>query len=350
MDQLAGFLDGPRARGAFLLRSLLDPPWSLRIQDEAPLTLVAVVRGAAWVVHDVAEPRRIGPGDTVIIRGPEPYTVADDPATAPQIVIHPGQHCTTPDGVSLSEAMDLGVRTWGTNPNGSVALLTGTYTTDGEVSRWLLEALPRLVILTADAWDSPLPGLLASEIARDEPGQEVVLDRLLDLLLVATLRAAFARADADVPSWYRAHGDPVVGQALRLLHGDPAHPWTVASLAAGAGVVAGAARPPLPRARRRAAHDLPDQVAHGVGRRPLARAGGDGRRRGPAASATAAPSRSARRSSAPTAPAPAPGASGVGRPNRPRPDARRPPTRLAAVPPPGVASWVRRPSARRRDR
>jgi AraC-like DNA-binding protein len=236
VDQLAGFLDGPRARGAFLLRSLLDPPWSLRIQDEAPLTLVAVVRGDAWVVHDGDEPQRIGPGDTAIIRGPEPYTVADDPATTPQIVIHPGQRCTTPEGVSLSEAMALGVRSWGTNADGSVALLTGTYTTDGEVSRWLLEALPRLMIVTADDWESPLPALLAVEITRDEPGQEVVLDRLLDLLLVATLRAAFARADADVPSWYRAHGDPVVGKALRLIHGDPSHPWTVASLAAGSGV------------------------------------------------------------------------------------------------------------------
>ncbi len=236
MDQLAGFLDGPRARGAFLLRSLLDPPWSLRIRDEAPLTLVAVVRGGAWIVHDDGDHRRLGPGDTAIIRGPDHYTVADDPATEPQIVIHPGQRCTTPDGVSLSEALDLGVRSWGTNPHGAVAILTGTYTTDGEVSRWLLEALPRLVIVTADSWDSPLPGLLADEIVKDDPGQEVVLDRLLDLLLVATLRAAFARADADVPSWYRAHGDPVVGRALRLLHADPAHPWTVAELAARAGV------------------------------------------------------------------------------------------------------------------
>jgi AraC-like DNA-binding protein len=236
VDQLAGFLDGPRARGAFLMRSLLDPPWSLRIQDEAPLTLVAMVRGRAWICHDDEGARAIGPGDTAIIRGPDPYTMADDPATAPQVVIHPGQHCTTPDGVSLSEVMDLGVRTWGTNPDGSVVILTGTYTSDGEVSRWLLEALPRLVILTADAWDSPLPGLLATEIVKDEPGQEVVLDRLLDLLLVAALRAAFSRADADVPSWYRAHGDPVVGRALRLIHADPAQPWTVAGLAASAGV------------------------------------------------------------------------------------------------------------------
>ena len=41
MDALAGLLDGPRARGAFLLRCLFDPPWSLRIEDEAPLALTA---------------------------------------------------------------------------------------------------------------------------------------------------------------------------------------------------------------------------------------------------------------------------------------------------------------------
>lgn len=38
------------------------------------------------------------------------------------------------------------------------------------------------------------------------------------------------------PGWYRAMGDPVVGTVLRLLRHDPAHPWTVASLAASAGV------------------------------------------------------------------------------------------------------------------
>ena len=81
MDALAGFLDGPRARGAFLLRSVLEPPWSLRIQDEAPLTVVAVMRGEAWLWHDDRPAERLGPGDVAVVRGPEPYTVADDPAT-----------------------------------------------------------------------------------------------------------------------------------------------------------------------------------------------------------------------------------------------------------------------------
>ena len=52
MDAVAGLLDGPRAHGAFLLRSRMSAPWSLRIEDEAPLTVVAVVRGHVWLDAD----------------------------------------------------------------------------------------------------------------------------------------------------------------------------------------------------------------------------------------------------------------------------------------------------------
>jgi AraC-like DNA-binding protein len=236
MDALAGLLDGPRARQAFLLRSVMDPPWSLRIQDEAPLTLVAMVRGSAWVVPDADAPIELHAGDVAIIRGPNPYTVADSPSTAPEIVIHPGQVCTTRAGEPLAETMYLGVRTWGNSRDGATTMLTGTYQMRNEVGARFLDALPMLVVLGADDWNCPLIPLLADEITKDDPGQEAVLDRLLDLLLIAALRAWFARPDAEAPSWYRAHGDPVVGPALRMLQHNPAHPWTVASLAAATGV------------------------------------------------------------------------------------------------------------------
>jgi AraC-like DNA-binding protein len=237
MDAVAGLLDGPRARGAFLLRSTMDPPWSLRIEDEAPLTLIAVVRGEAWIVPDGdADAVRLAGGDVAVVRGPDPYTVADDPATAPQALILPGQRCTTPDGQEVQQMMDLGVRTWGNAADGATVMLTGTYQLDGEVSRRLLRALPPLIVLRADEWDCPVIPLLASEIVKDEPGQEAVLDRLLDLLLIAVLRAWFARPEAGAPGWYRAYGDPIVGPALRMLHHDPAHRWTVAELARTVGV------------------------------------------------------------------------------------------------------------------
>jgi AraC-like DNA-binding protein len=236
VDALAGLLDGPRARGAFLLRSILEPPWCLRVQDQAPLTLVAMVRGGAWVIHDGSEPVRLGSGDVALIRGPDPYTVADAPAASPQVVIHPGQRCTTPDGASLAQAMDLGVRTWGNSPAGSTVLLTGTYQEVGEVSQRLLDALPRLARLPAGSWESPLIPLLTDEIGKDEPGQEAVLDRVLDLLLIATLRAWFSRPGNAAPAWYRAQSDAIVGRALRMLQNNPAHPWSVASLAREVGV------------------------------------------------------------------------------------------------------------------
>ncbi|MET7376206.1 AraC family transcriptional regulator [Micromonospora arida] len=236
MDALAGLLDGPRARGAFLMRSVFDPPWSVRIQDRAPLTLVTMLRGTAWVVPDQGAPVPLRPGDVAIIRGPEPYTIADDPATAPRAVIHPGEHSTTPAGDELCEVMDLGIRTWGERADGMAVLLSGTYQLQGEVSQRLLRVLPHLLVLPAGALDSPLIPLLGDEMTKDEPGQDVVLDRLLDLLLIAVLRAWFSRPEAAAPAWYRAHGDPVVGRALRLLHDHPAKPWTVATLAAGTGI------------------------------------------------------------------------------------------------------------------
>jgi AraC-like DNA-binding protein len=236
MDSVAGLLDGPRARGAFLLRSVLDPPWSMRIEDEAPLTLVALVRGEAWVIPDDGERRALQAGDVAILRGPDPYVVADDPATAPQVLILPGQRCVLPDGRELTGMDDLGVRTWGNSPDGETMMLTGTYQWRSETSQRLLDALPAHVVVRGDSWENPLIGFLAEEIARDEPGQEAVLDRLLDLLLIAALRAWFARDEAAAPGWYRAQGDPVVGPALKLIHNNPAHPWTVASLAAATGV------------------------------------------------------------------------------------------------------------------
>ncbi|MFI2425239.1 AraC family transcriptional regulator [Streptomyces sp. NPDC018955] len=236
MDALTGLLEGPRARGAFMIRACFDPPWAIRVEDRAPLTVMLLVRGEAWIVPDGGERIRLRPGDLAVARGPDPYTCADDPATPPQALILPGGECHHPDGRPLNGVMDLGVRTWGDRPESGTVMLIGTYRMRGEIGGRLLDALPPLLSLTTDVWDCPLTPFLMDEVVRDAPGQEVVLDRLLDLLVIAALRAWFARPEAEPPAWYRARTDPVVGPVVRLLQDDPAHPWTVASLAAKAGV------------------------------------------------------------------------------------------------------------------
>ena len=127
MDAVAGLLDGPRARGAFLLRSSLDPPWALRIQDEAPLTLVAVVRGECLIVPAEGEPVRLRGRRRRDRARARPVHRRRRPGTPPQAVIHPGQACTTPEGAELKLMNLLGTRTWGNSPDGETVLLTGTY-------------------------------------------------------------------------------------------------------------------------------------------------------------------------------------------------------------------------------
>jgi len=244
MDPLTSLLDGARARGAFLLRTMQDPPWSVRVQDRAPLSVVAVARGAPWVVPSAGDPVRLDVGDVALMRGPDSFTFTDDPRTQVQVIVHPGPRRTTTAGTQLPDSANAGVRTWawGMRPgdaaaDGSSVLLIGKYRRTGEVATRLLCALPPLLVIpSADHAESTLMSLLAEETVREEPGQDLVLDRLLDLLLVAVLRAWLTTPDADAPAWYRASGDPVVGPALRLIHDHPDHPWTVATLAGQTGV------------------------------------------------------------------------------------------------------------------
>jgi AraC-like DNA-binding protein len=236
VDALAALLDGPRARDAFLLRASMAPPWSIRVEDHAPLALMVVVRGGAWFVPEDGDPVRLQPGDVAVARGPSPYVVADAPERPPTAIILEGEKCVSVDGQPLSPAFDLGVRAWGNSGMGPDVMLIGTYLMEGELSGRLLSALPPLATVRAGDWDSSLAGVLEAELEKDEVGQSAVLDRMLDLILISALRAWFARPDAEAPGWYRAKSDPVVGHALDLLHHNPAHPWTVASLAGEVGV------------------------------------------------------------------------------------------------------------------
>ena len=162
--------------------------------------------------------------------GPDPYTVGDRPGAAPDVLIGPGQVCTDPEGHSVAESMDLGVRTWGNAAEGETVMLCGAYEEVATTGVRVLGALPPLLVCGtrsgAARWSTS-----SAPRSPGDVGQEVVLDRVLDLVVVSALRSWLARPDAEAPAWYPAHADEVVGRALRLLQTNPAHPWTVAELA-----------------------------------------------------------------------------------------------------------------------
>lgn len=76
--------------------------------------------------------------------------------------------------------------------------------------------------------------LLDAEMTRDAIGSNTVATRLAEVLLIEAIRA---RTGGPIPAgWLDALADPRLGRALGLIHHDIAEPWTVARLAAAAGM------------------------------------------------------------------------------------------------------------------
>ncbi|MCX5121799.1 AraC family transcriptional regulator [Micromonospora sp. NBC_00362] len=233
---MSHLLSDLNARDAFVLRCSLQPPWSMRIEDEAPVSVVAVVRGQAYICPDGADAVLVRAGDVAVVRGPRHYRVSDEIDSQPQVLIRPGQVCIPLAGADTPPMSTVGVRTWGNAVDGSTLMLDGTYEAQNTIGRRLLSNLPELIVVPREQVPAALVSYLAEQISRNDPGQDVVLDRLLDLMLVAVLRWWFAERQVEEPNWYRAHADPVIGRALRLMQGSPASAWTVAGLATETGL------------------------------------------------------------------------------------------------------------------
>ncbi|MHB8691545.1 MAG: AraC family transcriptional regulator [Solirubrobacteraceae bacterium] len=223
MDVLQEHLARARASGGVFARSVARPPWGLCLPGTIQLAVHAVVRGRAWLWLD--DPRsavELAPGDVALVRGGPDHHVAHSPAAA----------CVAPEHFRTRHAGDEH-----SDDERAAVFLCGAYRFSGDVGRGLLEALPPLLHLPP-VDDDPLHdviGLLSRELATPEPGQQTVLDRLLDVVLVHAIRSSF-RQSASAPRWYRASADPRLAAALRAIHADAAHPWTVPELASLSGL------------------------------------------------------------------------------------------------------------------
>jgi AraC-like DNA-binding protein len=242
MDVLSDLLHRARARNAVVRQLIQRPPWSLTFADAPPLTVVATLGGHGSIRLDATDggdgaPVRLAAGDIALISGTRSYTIADHPSTPPQVVIRGQRKYVVRGGEETAvTGQSLAPRTYGDGRPGATTMLRGAYELRGDMGGRLLNMLPPLAVVPAGPRTRAALDLLATEIACDEPGQDAVLDRLLDLVLVLSLRAWCARPQPARPAWYRALGDPAIGEALRLLHADPAHRWTVAALATEVGM------------------------------------------------------------------------------------------------------------------
>lgn len=240
MDALSDLLHRSRTSDADVRQLIQRPPWSMTFADAPPLTVFAALGGRAMVrLEDLPEvpPTELAAGDIAVVTVSRRHTVSDDLATAPQVVIRAGhKQWLGPPDRHADLVNVLAPRTYGDGLPGATTVIRGTYAPQGDAGRRLLSALPPLATVPANPRTGAALDLLTSEAARDEPGQDAVLHRMLDLILVLALREGCAGSGLERPAWYRALSDTAIGAALERVHTDPAHRWTVAELAAAAGM------------------------------------------------------------------------------------------------------------------
>lgn len=241
VDALSDLLRRSRTSDADVRQLIQRPPWAMTFDDAPLLTVFAVLGGAAVLrLDDCPEvpPTDLSPGDIALVTQSRRHTIADCSGTAPQIVIRAGRkHLLGADQDRNADLVtELAPRTYGDGGPGATTVLRGMYEPRGDAGQRLLSTLPPVARIPATPRTGAALDLLTAEAALDEPGQDAVLHRMLDLILVLALREGCAQSGVERPTWYRALSDPAIGTVLDRVHTDPAHRWTVAGLAAAAGM------------------------------------------------------------------------------------------------------------------
>lgn len=96
----------------------------------------------------------------------------------------------------------------------------------------LVSLLPRLIHVRGKQRLATLVTLIREESRAQRPAREMVLTRLLEVVLIEALRST---ADAmATPGLVQGLVDERLAIAIRLMHENPAHSWTIAQLASQA--------------------------------------------------------------------------------------------------------------------
>lgn len=217
MDLLHEHLTRARASGAVFARSVVTPPWGLKLPGSIQLSLHTVLRGHLWLwLDDRTQAVRLLPGDLALVPGGRDHHLAHEPS--PEL-------CMSHEQFWARGSDDLD------DPDAAI-FLCGAYRLAGDVGRGLVQALPPMLVIRPVPHDQihGVVALLSHELGHAIPGRQTVLDRLLDVLLVMAMRTSFDQSPT-APRWYHAASDPRLGRALQGMHDAPERAWTVPELA-----------------------------------------------------------------------------------------------------------------------
>src|SRR5579863_733314 len=206
------------------------PPADKKIAPTDLAHFAMLSRGNCWLsVGGIPEPIPLTGGDCILLARETSIVLRDSPRTRPKWSFR---------GIAARANSNVAHCGGGGAPT---TIVCGSFSFDRVSPRPITQLLPSFILIKADqahtlALHNTMQAL-ASEMAEQAPGSEVVATRLAEVLFIQALRAHIASGvEWRNKGWLRAIFDPQMGTALSAIHDRVDTPWTVESLAEAAGM------------------------------------------------------------------------------------------------------------------
>jgi AraC-like DNA-binding protein len=186
-------------------------------------------RGNCWLsVEGIPEPIPLTGGDCFLLARDTSIVMRDSPRTRPRSTFR-----------EVAAKANSNVANYG-GGGAPTTIVCGSFSFDRASLKPITQLLRRFILVKADqsrtvALHDTMQAL-ASEMAEQAPGSEVIRTRLAEVLFIQVLRAHIASGPDRNKGWLRAIFDPQIGTALSAIHDSVNTPWTVESLAEAAGM------------------------------------------------------------------------------------------------------------------
>ncbi len=192
--------------------------WAVRYSEFGLPSFCAVLEGRCRLALDGQEPLVLEAGDFLLLPKTSGFTMSGFEPAKP-VRMDPRQSST------LGGELRHGRR--GGKPD--VRLLGGHFAFESPEAGLLVPMLPPRIHVCGVERLSTLVRLLREESRGQNSGRELILTRLVELLLIESLRQVSGeQAPAGL---LRGLADPRLARALRQMHGNLAQAWTVPRLA-----------------------------------------------------------------------------------------------------------------------
>lgn len=223
-DVLSEVLTLIRLRGELVYTAILGAPWGLQFQT-GPAHFHFVETGEAWITPTGEAPTLARQGDLVLLPQGKGHAITDALGSAVERIEKIATDHFDRDGLVLRHGAD----------GATTQLVGGFFSFEGSPLPAVMSALPPLIHIPrgetgAPPWLAAISRFLLAEAQEPNPGSSLMISRLIDLLVIRTLRS-WAASQTTRMGWLGGLGEERIGRVLSAMHADPFRRWTVQSLA-----------------------------------------------------------------------------------------------------------------------